>query len=87
LFAADYGIGASGKGGQSAVSLLSKYLYFATGYTFPLYAVLGPNTTASRGIADRAKRRAGFQAALRQAGKNQQDNGIPAMQLSARFCR
>jgi hypothetical protein len=41
LFAANYGVDKSGKTGKSAASLLSKYLYFATDYSFPIYDALG----------------------------------------------
>jgi hypothetical protein len=41
LFAANYGVDKSGKTGKSAASLLSKYLYFATDYSFPIYDSLG----------------------------------------------
>ncbi|GHT99241.1 hypothetical protein FACS1894142_6620 [Spirochaetia bacterium] len=41
LFAADYGIDRSGEGGKGAYSLLSKYMYFATDYAFPIYDALG----------------------------------------------
>jgi hypothetical protein len=41
LFAADYGLDKSGQNGKGAVSLLSKYLYFATGFMFPIYDTLG----------------------------------------------
>ena len=41
LFAAKYGTNKEGGEGEAAVSLLSKYLYFATGYAFPIYDALG----------------------------------------------
>ncbi|MDR1933968.1 MAG: hypothetical protein LBQ57_14240 [Spirochaetales bacterium] len=41
LFAEDYGIDKSGEVGKGAYSLLSKYLYFATDYAFPIYDALG----------------------------------------------
>jgi hypothetical protein len=41
LFAAKYGVDKSGESVKSAASLLSKYLYFATGYSFPIYDALG----------------------------------------------
>ena len=41
LFAAHYGVNKDGGEGKAAVSLLSKYLYFATGYAFPIYDALG----------------------------------------------
>jgi hypothetical protein len=41
LFAAQYGINKSGESEKGAYSLLSKYLYFATEYSFPIYDALG----------------------------------------------
>jgi hypothetical protein len=41
LFAAGYGIDKFGEEGKAAVSLLSKYLYFVTDYSFPIYDSLG----------------------------------------------
>jgi hypothetical protein len=41
IFAADYGTDKSGRKGEAAPSLLSKYLYFATDYSFPIYDALG----------------------------------------------
>jgi hypothetical protein len=41
LFAANYGVDKSGKNAKSAVSLLSKHLYFAAGCAFPIYDALG----------------------------------------------
>jgi hypothetical protein len=41
VFAERYGIDTSGESTKGAYSLLSKYLYFATGYAFPIYDALG----------------------------------------------
>jgi hypothetical protein len=41
LFTAKYGVTQKNKNGIAAYSLLSKYLYFATDYSFPIYDSLG----------------------------------------------
>jgi hypothetical protein len=41
IFRAKYGVNRDSEEGKAAVSLLSKYLYFATGSAFPIYDALG----------------------------------------------
>jgi hypothetical protein len=41
LFAANYGMNKRGTPEKGAYSLLSKYIYFMTGYSFPIYDALG----------------------------------------------
>ncbi|MDR2491819.1 MAG: hypothetical protein LBD20_10515 [Spirochaetaceae bacterium] len=43
LFAEKYGVNKAGEERNAAYSLLSKYLYFATDYAFPIYDNLGAN--------------------------------------------
>jgi hypothetical protein len=79
LFAANYGVNKGGGGGEAAYSLLSKYLYFATGYAFPIYDALGKKYFS---IAQRKARRTGkkgqpdFQKRFRVLKAIMDDTGI-----------
>lgn len=72
LFAANYGLNKKGKEGQAAVSLLSKYLYFATDYAFPIYDALGAEYYYLAG----KKSVPGFQARFRILQEIMDENGI-----------
>ena len=72
LFAADYGLNKNGEEGKAAVSLLSKYLYFATGYSFPIYDALGAEYYYLAG----KKSMPGFQARFRILREIMDENGI-----------
>jgi hypothetical protein len=77
LFTAVYGVDKSGQSGKKAVSLLSKYLYFATGFKFPIYDNLG---WKSRSIAKvkipNAKGESDFQHRFRSLSLMLREHGI-----------
>jgi hypothetical protein len=72
LFAANYGIDKSGAATKSAASLLSKYLYFTTDYSFPIYDALGAKYYSIAG----KKTSSGFQKRFRTLKEIMDENSI-----------
>jgi hypothetical protein len=81
LFAADYGLSKDGGEGKAAVSLLSKYLYFATDYAFPIYDALGADYYY---LADK-KSAPDFQKRFRALREIKNENSIASFDLVDNF--